>query len=87
MCDTGRFAFERYNGDGRLEGGAHPRRPRYQVGTPVPNTLSAATDALTVRGRPDNRRVSPWITVEEGELVKDLATALGVDAVLRLPGA
>ena len=78
MCDTGRFAFDRFNAPGRLEGAAL-RDPRGLVATPVPEALDAVADALAVHPQPVIV-ASPWLTVEEGAELVALADKLGVRA-------
>ncbi|MEM7308510.1 MAG: 2Fe-2S iron-sulfur cluster-binding protein [Planctomycetota bacterium] len=76
MCDTGRFSFDRYNAEGRIEGGA-VRDARGLVATSAADALAAAAATLQVHASPVIV-VSPWLTVEEGELVAQLGERLGV---------
>ena len=76
MCDTGRFSYDRFNAEGRLEGGAL-RDSRGLVGTSTDDALDAAGDALRVHPEPVIV-ASPWLTQEEGRELLALGRALGV---------
>jgi NADH-quinone oxidoreductase subunit G len=78
MCDVGRFSFERFNAPDRLEGGA-VRDRRGLVAVDSVQAAEAAVGALRVHPRPVIV-ASPWLTVEEGALLKELAATLGVSA-------
>jgi NADH-quinone oxidoreductase subunit G len=85
MCDTGRFAFERFNAGERLEGGA-VRDVRGLVATTADAALDEAADALRVHAAPVIV-ASPWLTVEEGAELAKLAASLGVSARFVSPPA
>ena len=83
MCDVGRFAFDRVNAPGRIEGGLL----RGQDGTQTVSTeraLEAARDAILAN---KNRAViaSPFLTIEEGERLLELCRALGASPILVSP--
>jgi len=81
MCDHGRFSFARREEAGRgarLEGAAI-RTGRGFAPVRVEQALDAVANALEVH--PDPLVVaSPWLTLEEGALVLELARALGSEA-------
>ena len=83
MCDHGRFSFGRFNLAGRLEGAAVRGAAGWEPADPAA-ALEAVADVLAVHPRPA-LVVSPWLTVEEGELVRDLAARLGVEAAFVSP--
>ncbi len=78
MCDHGRFSFERFNETERLAGGAVRGAVGFERCEPE-RALDEAADLLRVHGAPAIV-VSPWLTVEEGELVQQLARELGSSA-------
>ncbi len=85
MCDTGRFSFERFNSEGRIEGaflrgerGFEPVRPFAALGQ--------VRDIFSVRPQPV-LVVSPWLTIEEGALVVELAKQLDTTARFVSPPA
>jgi NADH-quinone oxidoreductase subunit G len=83
MCDTGRFASHHANADERLAGATI----RAQHGFKAADThtaLEVARDALLTHDAP-LIVASPFLTVEEGESLKALATKLGVTPVFASP--
>lgn len=75
MCDIGRFAFERHNRPGRMEGAAL-REGAKLVPHPVEEALTRLRDEL-MREKSAAWILSPWCTIEEGERAKALAARLG----------
>ena len=75
MCDIGRFAFERHNRPGRMEGAAL-REGATLVPHPVEEALTRLRDEL-MREKSAAWILSPWCTIEEGERAKALAARLG----------
>ena len=75
MCDIGRFAFERHNRPGRMEGAAL-REGAKLVPHPVEDALTRLRDEL-MREKSAAWILSPWCTIEEGERAKALAARLG----------
>jgi NADH-quinone oxidoreductase subunit G len=75
MCDIGRFAFERHNRPGRMEGAAL-REGAKLVPHPVEDALTRLRDEL-MREKSAAWILSPWCTTEEGERAKALAARLG----------
>ena len=77
MCDHGRFSCEHFNEPGRLEGavigGASGPEP-----VDLERALDEITNIVAVHGTPFVL-ASPWLTVEEAERTKSLATRLGAD--------
>jgi NADH-quinone oxidoreductase subunit G len=78
MCDHGRFSFEVFEEPERLAGAVRPGAQRLEA-TEVAAALDEAGEALRVNGA-HVLVVSPWLTLEEGALVKALAQALGCEA-------
>ncbi len=85
MCDHGRFAFDRFNADDRLVGGFLRGAQGLE-----PKSLERVFDDLAENLRRKGEHVllvSPWLTVEEGELVRDLAQATGATTRFVSPAA
>ena len=78
ICDHGRFSYERLNEPGRVEGGAVPGHGGFTT-IDADRAIEMAADTLRVHPKPV-LVASPWLTVEEGELVRELAKELGAEA-------
>jgi NADH-quinone oxidoreductase subunit G len=82
MCDTGRFALEGANPGERI-----PARLRGYAGLEACE-VEEALDAVRAGHAAHERRVvvaSPWVTVEEGRLLADLARDLGAEPLFVSP--
>ncbi len=90
MCDTGRFAFPAWNDTERLSGSATHAGASI---APKPSAdPTAALDEIAAMTRVASAETiaivaSPWITVEEGALVKSIADAFGAQATFVSPPA
>ncbi len=84
MCDVGRFAFDRFNEEERIEGAAVRDAQGRLVETGVSDALAKAADILKVHPSPAIV-ASPWLTVEEGEVLLALAERAGVAAAFVAP--
>jgi NADH-quinone oxidoreductase subunit G len=75
MCDVGRFAFESVNAPDRIQGALRRGYSAWE-GCSVEDALAQATDLLLAQ--PGALVIgSPFLTVEEGAVVKQLAELLG----------
>jgi len=83
MCDTGRFSFGPFNEPDRLAGASEHGAFGTEEIHPA-DALALVADILRIHPDPVIA-VSPWLTVEEGELVVRLAGALGVEAAFVSP--
>ncbi len=83
MCDHGRFSFERFNETDRLAGATVRGAAGFER-CELERALDEAADLLSVHGAPAIL-ASPWLTVEEGELVQQLARELGSGAFYLSP--
>jgi len=84
MCDTGRFSFNDLPADAERLGPGAVRGERGMEEVPLELALGEAADILRVHPKPV-LVVSPWLTQEEGALAKELAAALGSEALMLSP--
>ena len=84
MCDTGRFTFDRFNAEERLEGAAIRDARGLLVETGVDDALEEAADILKVHPAPAIV-ASPWLTVEEGRALMALAERTGGETAFVAP--
>jgi len=84
MCDTGRFALEPYEGE-RAPAALMRGNEGLVAGDPVQATALAAQ--LVSLHAPGAVIASPWVTVEEGELLLDFARRVGAPAWFVSPAA
>ena len=88
MCDEGRFAFPRWGSTNRL-GPALVRGGDGLEAADVEEALDVAAHLLSgeAPGAKPAILASPWLTVEEGELLAELTSALGAPALVVTPPA
>ncbi len=85
MCDTGRFAIDRYNTDTRLAGYfAHDHNRMESVA--LEEALRQTSDMLSVADQV-TLLVSPWVTNEEADTLLELARATGATPTYLAPAA
>ncbi len=85
MCDVGRFAIEEHSLEGRLVGALVRGSRELEPADPF-DAIDRAADVFTAPGHPVVI-ASPWLTVEEGERLRDLAEALGSEVHFLSPPA
>ncbi len=85
MCDTGRFAIDKHELEGRLTG-AHLHGNHGLKATKTEEALELASNMLALHG-PPVIVASPWLTQEEGTLLVELAQSLGTKAHFFSPAA
>ena len=85
MCDTGRFAFDHVNLEGRLAGAVRTGYTEHES-IDAHDAIEQARDTLARRGSPVVI-ASPFLTLEEGDLLLALCKQLGADARFLAPAA
>jgi NADH-quinone oxidoreductase subunit G len=84
ICDHGRLSFPKANTENRLDGAVIRSARGALEGAGVEAALEQVRNAYSVHKK-HALVVSPWITVEEGEVLETLATELGAALIFVSP--